>query len=108
MATKRKIENIANDVDLTGAFLKKTEKDKTVNNIENTGTTTPDGSWVRATFICSKELVDKIKFIAEEENFSIREVVEKSFSNTISRYEAKKGKKIVIKSKKRKDIDSIF
>ena len=104
MATKRRIENIANDVDLTGAFLKKTEKDKTVNNTENTGTTTPDGSWVRATFICSKELVDKIKFIAEEENFSIREVVEKSFS----RYEAKKGKKIVIKSKKRKDIDSIF
>lgn len=108
MATKRRIENIANDVDLTGAFLKKTEKDQTVNNTEITRTTTPDGSWVRATFICSKELVDKIKFISEKEGFSIRQVVDKSFANAIAKYEEKHGPIKIKPTRQKKSIDEIL
>ena len=59
--------------------------------------------------ICSEELVEKIKFIAQTENFSIRDVVEKSFSDTISRYEVKKGKTIKLKPKsKKKDINDVL
>lgn len=67
-----------------------------------------DDSWVRFTVICSDELVQKIKFIAHEEDFNIREVVEKSFRNTINSYEQKTGKKIIIKNLKKKDINSII
>ena len=108
MATKKRFVNSANDVDLQTAFIEKTE-----NNVNNqsvsqaTGTGHLDGSWVRFTVICSEELVQKIRFIAREEDFSIREVIEKSFSNTIASYESKRGKKIIIKTKK-KDIDSVL
>lgn len=108
MATKKRIVNTANDVDLANAFIQKTG-----NNANNQGTSQAaatehlDGSWVRFTVICSEELVQKIRFIAREEDFSIREIIEKSFQNTINSYESKRGKKIIIKAKK-KDINSIL
>lgn len=98
MATKKRIVNTANGVNLTDVFI-----EKTANGVNNQNA----GSWVRFTVICAEELVQKIRFIAREEGFSIREVIEKSFSNTIASYESKRGKKIVIKTKK-KDIDKVL
>ena len=109
MTQKNKIKNAANDVDLKEVFIQKTgNKVRNQGDSRNTGADNPDGSWVRFTVICSDEIVQKIKFIAHEEDFNIREVVEKSFQNTINSYEQKTGKKIVIKNKKKKDINSII
>ena len=66
-----------------------------------------DDSWVRFTVICSDELVQKIKFIAHEEDFNIREVVEKSFRDTINKYESKHGP-IVVKSKKKQNVEDVL
>ena len=108
MATKKRFVNSANDVDLQTAFIEKTGNNVNNRNVsQTTGTAHQDGSWVRFTVICAEELVQKIRFIAREEDFSIREVIEKSFSNTIASYESKRGKKIIIKTKK-KDIDSVL
>ena len=108
MATKKRFVNSANDVDLQAAFIEKTGNNVNNQNVSQaTGTGHLGGSWVRFTVICSEELVQKIRFIAREEDFSIREVIEKSFSNTIASYESKRGKKIIIKTKK-KDIDSVL
>jgi hypothetical protein len=79
------------------------------NNEKAKGGAAPDSSWTHFTVICSEELVEKIKFIAQTENFSIRDVVEKSFSDTISRYEVKKEKTIRLKPKsKKKDINDVL
>ena len=108
MATKKRIVNTANGVDLQTAFIEKTGNNVNNQNVsQTTGTAHQDGSWVCFTVICAEELVQKIRFIAREEDFSIREVIEKSFSNTIASYESKRGKKIIIKTKK-KDIDSVL
>lgn len=48
-------------------------------------------SWQHFSVICSVEIVDKVKTIAHNEGFSIREVVEKFLSDGIARYEQKHG-----------------
>ena len=101
MKQNKKIKNDANSVNLQDVFIQKTG-----NKVSNQGDSR--NTWVRFTVICSDEIVQKIKFIAHEEDFNIREVVEKSFQNTINSYEQKTGKKIVIKNKKKKDINSII
>ena len=74
------------------------------------GEAVPDNSWTRFCVICSVELVEKIKYIATVEGFTIREVVEKSLSDTIGSYERKKGKKIELKLKRKpkKDINDVL
>ena len=52
--------------------------------------------WMHFTFICSIEIVDKVKAIAHKEGFSIRDVV--------ARYEQKHG----AVTKQRRDIDEIL
>ena len=47
--------------------------------------------WMHFTFICSIEIVDKVKAIAHKEGFSIRDVVEKYLKDGIARYEQKHG-----------------
>lgn len=63
--------------------------------------------WERFTVICSCELIDKIKAISEKEGFTIREVVEKFFSNGISAYENKHGR-IKVVTKKKRNIDDVL
>ena len=43
------------------------------------------------TFICSIEIVGKVKAIAHKAGFSIRDVVEKYLKDGIARYEQKHG-----------------
>jgi hypothetical protein len=109
----QKIKNVAvgQSKSLVDGLLEDTEQSVTpTNNSEKVkGGAAPDNSWTHFTVICSEELVEKIKFIAQTENFSIRDVVEKSFSDTISHYEAKKGKTIRLKPKsKKKDINDVL
>lgn len=108
---KKEFKNAAKDVNLREALLENTgqvvSQKREKQELANAQDKTLDTSWVRFTVICAEELVQKIRFIAREEDFSIREVIEKSFSKTIASYESKRGKKIVIKNKK-KDIDSVL
>ena len=60
--------------------------------------------WMHFTFICSIEIVDKVKAIAHKEGFSIRDVVEKYLKDGIARYEQKHG----AVTKQRRDIDEIL
>ena len=55
-------------------------------------------------FICSIEIVDKVKAIAHKEGFSLRDVVEKYLKDGIARYEQKHG----AVTKQRRDIDEIL
>ena len=48
-------------------------------------------SWQHFSVICSVEIVVKIKAIAHNEGFSIRDVVEKFLSDGIARYEQRHG-----------------
>lgn len=114
MATNktRKKENAANSIDLMGGMLAQTgHKPATPKESipeSARGGVTPDSSWTHFSVICSEDLVNKIRFIAHEEGFSIREVVDKAFANLISTYETKKGKGIKLKPKKKKIINEVF
>lgn len=66
-----------------------------------------DTSWTHFTVICSLELVDKIKAIAQKEGFTIREVVEKFFKNGIGNYESKHGT-VKVRSRKKQNIDDVL
>ena len=61
--------------------------------------------WERFSFICSKDIIQKIHDISEKEHFSIREVMELFLQRGISDYEKKNG---VAKSRKKKSVDSIL
>lgn len=61
--------------------------------------------WERFSFICSKDIIQKIHDISEKEHFSIREVMELFLQRGISDYEKKNG---VAKARKRKSVDSIL
>ena len=60
--------------------------------------------WMHFTFICSIEIVDKVKAIAHKEGFSIRDVVEKYLKDGIARYEQKHG----AVTNQRRNIDDIL
>lgn len=61
--------------------------------------------WERFSFVCSKDIIQKIHDISEKEHFSIREVMELFLQRGISDYEKKNG---VAKTRKRKSVDSIL
>lgn len=82
------IETLVKDVNLQETLL------------ENTGQVIPQERE-------KEELVEKIKAIARKESFTIREVVEKFFSNGISSYESKYGK-IQILNRKKQNIDEVL
>lgn len=108
---KKEFKNAAKDVNLQEALLENTgqvvPQKREEKKLENPQATTPDTCWTRFTVICSGELVDKIKTIAQKEGFTIREVVEKFFSKGISSYESKHGP-IKVKNRKKKNIDDIL
>ena len=61
--------------------------------------------WERFSFVCNKDIIQKIHDISEKEHFSIREVMELFLQRGISDYEKKNG---VAKARKRKSVDSIL
>lgn len=105
------IETLVKDVNLQEALLENTgqvePQEREKEKLANSQTTTPDTSWERFTVVCSCELVGKIKAIAQKEGFTIREAVEKFFSNGISAYESKHGK-IQILNRKKQNIDDVL
>lgn len=66
---------------------------------------TNERDWERFSFVCSKDIIQKIHDISEKEHFSIREVMELFLQRGISDYEKKNG---VAKTRKRKSVDSIL
>ena len=64
----------------------------------------PDNSWRHFSFICSRELVDKVQAIAYKEGFTIRAFMEYVMKQGIEAYEAKHGKARKVKSKNINDV----
>ena len=111
MAMKKKIENTANSLadELlanSGAVPATAPQNGSENKTEGQQSFS-DTSWTHFTVICSSELVDKIKAIAQKEGFTIRDVVEKFFRNGIGSYENKHGR-VTVKKRKRQDIDDVL
>lgn len=108
---KKEFKNAAKGLNLQDALLESTgqavPQRKEEKKPANPQTTTPDTSWDRFTVICSVEIMEKVKAIAQKEGFTIREVVEKFFSNGIRSYESKHGK-IRVKTKKKQNIDDVL
>lgn len=108
---KNELKNAAKDLNLQDALLVSTgqtvPQKREEKNSSTPQATTPDTSWERFTVVCSCEIVEKIKAIAQKEGFTIREVVEKFFSNGINSYEGKHGK-IKIKPRKKQNIDDVL
>ena len=66
-------------------------------------TTQTDG--VRFNTICNKELVDKVRAIADRNHSSIRDVVELMFRRCIKAYEQKNG---IITIEQKKPLEELF
>lgn len=78
-------------------------------NQEKTPTTasvaTIQTDWVRFNTICNKELVDKVRAIADRNHSSIRDVVELMFRRCINAYEQKNG---IITIEQKKPLEELF
>lgn len=70
-----------------------------------TSVTTERTDWVRFNTICNRELVDKVRAIADRNHSSIRDVVELMFRRCIYAYEQKNG---VITIEKKKPLEELF
>ena len=70
-----------------------------------TSVTTERTGWVRFNTICNRELVDKVRAIADRNHSSIRDVVELMFRRCINAYEQKNG---VITIEKKKPLEELF
>jgi len=70
-----------------------------------TSVTTERTDWVRFNTICNRELVDKVRTIADRNHSSIRDVVELMFRRCINAYEQKNG---VITIEKKKPLEELF
>ena len=66
---------------------------------------TTQTDWVRFNTICNKELVDKVRAIADRNHSSIRDVVELMFRRCINAYEQKNG---IITIEKKKPLEELF
>lgn len=108
---KKEFKNAAKDLNLQDALLESTgqavPQKREKKELTNSRVTTQDTSWERFTVVCSCELVEKVKAIADKEGFTIREVVEKFFSNGIGAYENKHGR-IKVATKKKRNIDDVL
>ena len=76
-----------------------------VNQPATTPVTTERTDWVRFNTICNRELVDKVRAIADRNHSSIRDVVELMFRRCIKAYEQKNG---VITIEKKKPLEELF
>ena len=70
-----------------------------------TSVSTERTDWVRFNTICNRELVDKVRAIADRNHSSIRDVVELMFRRGISAYEQKNG---IITIEKKKPLEELF
>ena len=70
-----------------------------------TSVATTQTDWVRFNTICNKELVDKVRAIADRNHSSIRDVVELMFCRCINAYEQKNG---IITIEQKKPLEELF
>ena len=70
-----------------------------------TSVTTERTDWVRCNTICNRELVTKVRALADRNHSSIRDVVELMFRRCINAYEQKNG---VITIEKKKPLEELF
>lgn len=70
-----------------------------------TSVSTERTDWVRFNTICNRELVDKVRAIADRNHSSIRDVVELMFRKCINVYEQKNG---IITIEKKKPLEELF
>lgn len=103
---KNKIENKANSFSLHDDFIERSGV-STPRIPDNSNVSSTQPVYSRFTVICDSCLSDKIRTIADNEGFSIREVVEKSFRDTINKYESKRGP-IMVKSKKKQNVEDVL
>ena len=66
---------------------------------------TTQTDWVRFNTICNKELVDKVRAIADRNHSSIRDVIELMFRRCINAYEQKNG---IITIEQKKPLEELF
>ena len=78
-------------------------QEKTKPTTASVATTQTD--WVRFNTICNKELVDKVRAIADRNHSSIRDVVELMFRRCINAYEQKNG---IITIEQKKPLEELF
>ena len=76
------------------------EKTPTTASVATTQT-----DWVRFNTICNKELVDKVRAIADRNHSSIRDVIELMFRRCINAYEQKNG---IITIEQKKPLEELF
>ena len=77
----------------------------TPNRPTTTSVATTQTDWVRFNTICNKELVDKVRAIADRNHSSIRDVVELMFRRCINAYEQKNG---IITIEQKKPLEELF
>ena len=123
MSQRKKVNNPANNFSLKDQFLQQTgrpvpapqaseNREPPVEELVSQNRTQPENEepenydWDRWTIICRKEFKQKITAISEKEGFTIREIVEKFFTDGIAAYEAKHGM-IDTTLKKKKNIDNL-
>lgn len=70
-----------------------------------TSVATTQTDWVRFNTICNKELVNKVRAIADRNHSSIRDVVELMFRRCINAYEQKNG---IITIEQKKPLEELF
>lgn len=61
--------------------------------------------WERFSFVCSKEIIQKVHDISEKEGFTIRDIMELFLQRGIANYEKKNG---VAKPKRKKSIETLL
>ena len=75
------------------------------NRPTTTSVATNQTDWVRFNTICNKELVDKVRAIADRNHSSIRDAVELMFRRYINAYEQKNG---IITIEQKKPLEELF
>ena len=61
--------------------------------------------WERFSFVCSKDIIQKVHDISEKEGFTIRDIMELFLQRGISEYEKKNG---VAKPKRKKSVETLL
>lgn len=77
------------------------EKAATIKSKQKAG----ERDWERFSFVCSKEIIQKVHDISEKEGFTIRDIMELFLQRGISEYEKKNG---VAKPKRKKSVETLL
>ena len=77
------------------------EKAATIKSKQKAG----ERDWERFSFVCNKDIIQKVHDISEKEGFTIRDIMELFLQRGISEYEKKNG---VAKPKRKKSVETLL